>query len=248
MSAPYQSDSEISTTDVHYAPFAPGERHYRLLGDVRGMRVLELACGGAQNSIALSSWGASVVALDISSTQLEFAHYLKGETGESPELVAGDMGSPTMFRSGSFDLVLSAFGWEFIPDLATCVAHCADLIRPGGQLLMSTVHPLTAFDWEIGKRTLLVNDYFNPPVEVWEEPVPDGHSPGLTFFRTIEDLVESVTRAGLVVDRLLEPYPVASSDEMESPYAGRYWADHRERLTNVPFAVVISARKLPVDR
>ena len=48
---------------------------------------------------------------------------------------------------------------------------------------------------------------------------------------------------GLVVERLLEPYPIAPGDEAESPYAGRYWTDHRSRLERVPFAVVISARK-----
>ena len=243
MSESYQADSAISTHDVHYAPFAPGERHYQLLGDVRGKRVLELACGGAQNSIALSSWGADVVALDISWNQLEYARGLRRQSGESFELIAGDMASPTMFKPGSFDLVLSAFGWEFIPDIPTCVAHCASLLRPGGQLLMSTVHPLTAFDWDMGTGRLLVTDYFNPPVEVWEEPVPEGHSPGLTFFRTIEELVGAVTGAGLVVERLLEPYPLAPDDESQSPYAGRYWADHRDRLERVPFAVVISARK-----
>ena len=243
MSESYQADSAISVTDVHYAPFAPGEDHYQLMGDVRGKRVLELACGGAQNSIALSSWGADVVAIDISSNQLGFALSLREKMGQSFDLVTGDMAAPLMFRPGSFDIVLSAFGWEFIPDLRTCLTHCADLIRPGGQMVMSTVHPLTAFDWDMGRSSLLVTDYFNPPVEVWEDPVPEGHSPGLTFFRTIEDLVGSVTEAGLVVERLLEPYPLEPKRAAESPYAGHYWSDHRQRLERVPFAVVISARK-----
>ena len=243
MSESYQADSAISESDVHYAPFAPGERHYRLLGDVCGKRVLELACGGAQNSIALSSWGADVVALDISPNQLEYARTLQVKSEQSFDLIAGDMAAPLMFSPGSFDIVLSAFGWEFIPDLGTCVTNCANLLRPGGQLLMATVHPLTAFDWDMGRSTLLVTDYFNPPVEVWEEPVPEGHSPGLTFFRTIEELVRAVTSAGLIVERLLEPYPLGPDGVAESPYAGRYWADHKERLERVPFAVVISARK-----
>ena len=139
MSESYQADSAISLTDVHYAPFAPGERHYQLLGDVRGKRILELACGGAQNSVALSAWGADVVSLDISSNQLGFARSLKERSGQSFDLLAGDMAAPLMFRPGSFDLVLSAFGWEFIPDLRGCVRNCAELIRHGGQLLMSTV-------------------------------------------------------------------------------------------------------------
>ena len=109
---------------------------------------------------------------------------------------------------------------------------------------MSTVHPLTAFDWSAQSSVLRVTDYFNPPVEVWDEPVPEGREPGLTFFRTIEELVSSVTGAGRTMERLLEPYPIAEGGGETSPYAGRYWADHRERLKHVPFAVVISGRKV----
>ncbi|MCH7627075.1 MAG: hypothetical protein IIC83_14240 [Chloroflexi bacterium] len=58
MSDEYQRESRISLDDVHYAPLGPGERELGLIGDVRDMRVLELACGAAQNSIALSKWGA----------------------------------------------------------------------------------------------------------------------------------------------------------------------------------------------
>ena len=244
MSDSYQFDSDISLDDVHYAPFAPGERYYRLLGNVSGKRVLELACGAAQNSVALSSWGARVVALDFSPTQLAHARSLRTRTEQNFELVIGDMERPTMFRDGSFDIVLSSFGLEFVPDLAACIATCADLLRPGGQLVMATVHPLTAFDWSNRDRTLRVTDYFNPPVEVWDDPVPEGHQPGLTFFRTIEELVTAITDTGLVIERLLEPYLADSVGSGHSPYGGRYWADHRERLTRVPFAVVISARKL----
>ncbi|MYA61017.1 MAG: class I SAM-dependent methyltransferase [Dehalococcoidia bacterium] len=244
MSPSYQADSHIALDDVHYAPFAPGERFYRLMGDVSGKRILELACGGAQNSVALARWGAEVVALDFSPKQLGYAMSLRRRSGADFELVTGDMESPTMFRPASFDVVMSSFGWEFIPDLKGCLERCTEILRPDGQLVMSTVHPLSAFDWNVAARSLNVPDYFNLPVEVWEDPVPEGHSPGLTFFRTIEELVSSVIDAGLTIEGLIEPYPIGMPDDPRSPYAGRYWADHWERLTRVPFAVVISARKV----
>ena len=244
MSPSYQADSHIALDDVHYAPFAPGERFYRLMGDVSGKRILELACGGAQNSVALARWGAEVVALDFSPKQLGYAMSLRRRAGADFELVTGDMESPTMFRPASFDVVMSSFGWEFIPDLKGCLERCTEILRPDGQLVMSTVHPLSAFDWNVAARSLNVTDYFNLPVEVWEDPVPEGHSPGLTFFRTMEELVSSVIDAGLTIEGLIEPYPIGMPDDPRSPYAGRYWADHWERLTRVPFAVVISARKV----
>lgn len=243
MSQSYQADSDISTSDLHYAPLAGGERYYRLLGDVSGLRALELACGGAQNSVALSKWGADVVAVDFSPNQLRHALSIRREERAKFDLVAGDMASPTMFRPESFDIALSSFGWEFVPDLRGCVGVCAELLRPGGRLLMATVHPLSAFDWDIVGRSLRVTDYFHPPLEVWEDPVPEGHAPGLTFFRTIEELVGAVTDAGLSVERLIEPYPLSEDEVSASPYAGEYWADHRERLNHAPFAVVILGRK-----
>ena len=81
MARTYQADSDISLDDIHYAPFAPGERYYKLLGDVSGKRVLEMACGGAQNSVTLSRWGADVVALDFSANQLRHALSLRCADG-----------------------------------------------------------------------------------------------------------------------------------------------------------------------
>ena len=83
MSDRYLRGAVISTDDVHYGPLIPGEKEFRLLGDVRGKRLLELACGGAQNAIALAKWGARVTAVDLSSHQLAHARYLARSAGAS---------------------------------------------------------------------------------------------------------------------------------------------------------------------
>jgi len=248
MSQSYQRQSRIALDDVHYAPFAPGERELKLLGPVSGKRVLELACGAAQNSIALSRWGATVVALDISSAQL--AHALKLKDGEAAkiELVRGDMERPSMFMPGSFDIALSSFGWEFIPDLEGCLRECHALLKPNGLLVVSTTHPLSAFEWDEREGAVLVTDYFSPPVEVWTDPVPEGHDPAVTIFRTFQEMFELITGAGFRVERVLEPYPErlppdASPEADGSPYAGEYWEKTRERMLKVPFAIVYVARR-----
>lgn len=237
MSDSYQERSRISVDDVHYAPFAPGERSLRLLGDVRGKRALELACGAAQNAIALSRWGAQATAMDFSARQLAHARRLIAEHSADVRLVRGDMERPSMFRAASFDLVLSSFGWEFVPDLAACFAECHRLLSPGGLLVVCTVHPLSAFEWDEEERSLIVTDYFNPPVEVWE----DSDRRAVTHFRTFQELHDLLTESGFVVERVVEPYPAPPG--RATPYSGPYWADHAERLTRVPFAIVFKARK-----
>ena len=83
MSDRYLRGAVISTDDVHYGPLIPGESDLNLLGDVQGKRVLELAYGGAQNSIALAKWEATVTAVDLSSHQLAHARYLARSAGAS---------------------------------------------------------------------------------------------------------------------------------------------------------------------
>lgn len=248
MSESYQRDSEISLDDVHYAPFAMGERELNLLGSVDGKLVLELACGAAQNSIALSKWGARCVGMDISPRQLRQAARFRAQESVEIALVLGDMERPAMFAPGTFDIVLSSFGWEFIPDLSACLRSCNALLKPGGTLLVCTAHPLNAFEWDEGERAVLVTDYFSPPVEVWEGPVPEGHEPGMTFFRTFGEMFQMLTNAGFEIDRVLEPFPYYLTDDSEddtskSPYAGSYWNSSRQRLSKVPFAIVYLARK-----
>jgi SAM-dependent methyltransferase len=248
MSDSYQHDSDISLDDVHYGPFAMGERELNLLGPVDGKRILELACGAAQNSIALSKWGAKCVGVDISPKQLRQATIYRDQESVDVALIRGDMEHPSMFVPGTFDIVLSSFGWEFIPDLAACFKACNELLKPGGTLLVCTAHPLNAFDWDEKEGAVMVTDFFNPPVEVWDDPVPDGHRPGMTFFRTFSEMFALLTGAGFSVERVLEPFPQYLSNDLDPensnpPYAGSYWNSSRERLSKVPFAIVYLASK-----
>ena len=84
MSVDYQSSSEISTCDIHYSPFGPGEAELGLIGEISGKDILELGCGAAQNCIAADRQGANrVVGVDISTKQLEAALNLRNKTKSS---------------------------------------------------------------------------------------------------------------------------------------------------------------------
>lgn len=245
MANAYQLQSQISTNDVHYAPFAPGERDLGLLDDVAGKSILELACGSAQNSIALARLGAKVVGLDISSVHIDRARKLSNLEGVDIELVLGDMEFLPIFADGSFDIVLSSFGFEFVPDLLSCIEECHRILKADGLLIISTTHPLSAFEWDEETMSLMVTDYFNLPVEVWQDYKEESVQPAMTFFHTIEEMFDLLTGSGFSVERLLEPAPYSTAKEIEekSPYAGPYWNDNEERLKRVPFAVVYAARK-----
>ena len=246
MSESYQAETYISLDDVHYAPLCPGEKELRIIGDADGKRTLELACGGAQNSIALAKWGAEATAVDLSPKQLARAHKLVGQEGVRINLLQGDAERLGMFGDGCFDVVISCFGMEFLPDPAACLAECHRVLSEDGALVIGTVHPLTAFEWDEDEALLRVTDYFNPPVEVWEEPTGIDGQRGLTFFRTVSEMFSLLTGAGFWVEDVVEPMPYDAADprRFDAPYGGAYWESQRERLERVPFAIVYKARKV----
>ena len=245
MSLWYQAETRISLDDVHYAPLCPGERELRIIGDVQGKRTLELACGAAQNSIALAKLGATATAIDMSASQLARARELVGQESVSVNLLQADVERLEMFDDGYFDLILTCFGMEFLPDAAACLAECYRTLRSGGALVIGTVHPLTAFEWDADEGILRVNDYFSPPVEVWDEPTGEDGQKGLTFFRTFSEMFALLTGAGFSVEQVVEPapYDLADPRREQTPYGGEYWESQRDRLSRIPFAIVYKARK-----
>ncbi len=88
----YQRSVRISLEDVHYGPYAPGERDLGMIGDVHELDVLEIGCGGGQNAIVLAKWGAkSVTGLDFSERQLAHARNLAATHSVNVKFVLGRM-------------------------------------------------------------------------------------------------------------------------------------------------------------
>lgn len=186
--------------------------------------------------------------MDFSARQLAKARELVAGEGVEVALVRGDMEDLSMFRDGAFDIVLSSFGWEFVPDLGACFKECHRVLTDGGTLLVCTVHPLTAFEWAPDERAVIVTDYFHPPVEVWDEPATQGEQRPMTFFRTVQEIFDLLTASGFGVESIIEPYPydvfdMTPEEKLNVPYAGPYWESQYERLSRVPFSIVYRAKR-----
>jgi 2-polyprenyl-6-hydroxyphenyl methylase/3-demethylubiquinone-9 3-methyltransferase len=105
-----------------------------------GKRVLDVGCGGGLLSEGMASCGASVTGIDLSEKPLGVARLHLLESGRSVDyrLVATE--TLAAETPASFDVVTCLEMLEHVPDPASTVAACAQLVKPGGQVFFSTIN------------------------------------------------------------------------------------------------------------
>ncbi len=230
-SALYQDMARLSTRVAHYGPDIPTEHELRLLGDLKGKKVLELGCGGAQCSIAFAKQGAIAIGVDFSSAQLAFARQLCEQEDVRVELRQGDLADLAFLRADSIDLVFSAYALGFVEDLNRVFRQVHRVLRVGAPLVFSLTHPAYDMIDDVAEPALLVRrSYFDrSPVEFdWA---------GLAFtayHHTFSEMYMGLVRASYRVDLVLEPEPTSGG-----PRSGAW----RDTYNFVPRTLIVRARK-----
>ena len=105
-----------------------------------GRRVLDVGCGGGLLAEGMARRGARVTGIDLSPAALEVArlHALEsGVTVEYREMAAEDLAE---VERGAFDLVTCLEMLEHVPDPVRTVQSLAQLVRPGGHIICSTIN------------------------------------------------------------------------------------------------------------
>ena len=203
----YQAEHGGFLRDVGFVwcPEGLDEAGARLLGDVRGRRVLEVGCGAAQCARWLAVHGAEVVALDLSASQLRHARQLSNATGVDVPLVLAD-GQRLPISDGAFDLACSAYGAvPFVADSAAVMREVARVLRPGGRWVFAVTHPVRwCFPDDPGPGGLTAStSYFDRRAYV--ELDGAGSVSYAEHHRTVGDRVRELVAAGLRLVDLVEP-------------------------------------------
>ena len=121
-----------------------GRRTVERLDLRRGARILDVCCGcGASAIPAAEAVGAeeTVLGVDLAQRLLEIAQRKANLRGlQNIEFRVGDMlklGLP----ASRFDATVCVFGIFFVPDMAAAVQELWKVVRPGGQLAITTWGP-----------------------------------------------------------------------------------------------------------
>ncbi|MBV9404591.1 MAG: class I SAM-dependent methyltransferase [Acidobacteriaceae bacterium] len=202
-----------------------------LLGDTRGMTVLEVGCGSGDSIARIVQNGAQLVyGIDLSSTQIELATERNRAAIRDGRVRLIQAPMEEALALSDLDLIFSiyAIGWTRLP--AATLRNLAAYLKPGGRLIWSWGHPLFPEVQPVDGKFVLPESYsyFNENSQFasgWY-----GTEGTIVQNRMLSTWMRHLGEAGFIVRGLLEPEPESCPD----------WVFNNNRL--IP---MIRARLLP---
>ena len=111
-------------------------------GDVNGLSVLCLACGGGQQAPLFAAAGANATVFDLSDKQLQRDREAAARFGLDIATVQGDMSKMTAFDDAIFDLVVNPCSVCYCPEPAPIWQEVYRVLKPGGHFLTGFIKPI----------------------------------------------------------------------------------------------------------
>jgi len=206
MAVEYALDNAHNSYNAHYERPAT----IQLLGDVDGLRVLEVGCGAGLLTEWLIDHGAAVTAFDVSAEMIALA---RKRVGDRAVLLVADAARRLSFATDEgFDLVVASLVMHYVRDWEAVLSEFRRVLAPSGSVVFSTHHP--SMDWRLHSP----DDYFaiRQVTETWTKGSGEFE---VTFWRRpLTAMTESVTSTGFLIEQMVEPAP-ASELEARDPIA-----------------------------
>lgn len=108
--------------------------------DVANKQVLDVGCGGGILTETLARAGANAVGIDLSSRTLEVAKLHAKTVGIKVDYCLKSCEEMAGAHPENFDVVCCMEMLEHVPDPASTVKACAELLKPGGHVFFSTIN------------------------------------------------------------------------------------------------------------
>ena len=109
------------------------------IAHLSGKKVLDVGCGGGILAESMAVRGADVTGIDLAEKPLQVAKLHLLETGHKVDYRLIAVEDLAAQQPKQFDVVTCMEMLEHVPDPASIVRACAQLVKPGGHLFFSTI-------------------------------------------------------------------------------------------------------------
>ncbi|MGD7706319.1 class I SAM-dependent methyltransferase [Microlunatus sp. Y2014] len=202
----------------------------RLLGPVRGHRVLDAGSGQGYFSRILARHGADVTGVEPADALIERSRQLEQDSPLGIAYHQEDLAQLPAFDQ-PFDAVVCSMVLLAIPDWRPAMASCVSALRPGGRFVFSVVHPAFENLWRTWQRH--GHYQLDRYLDEYEIPSAQGMS---DFHRPLSAYVNEVISLGCRITELCEP-------GLDPAVAQRSGIDGIESYVQLPNFAIIGAER-----
>ncbi|MHA2141590.1 MAG: class I SAM-dependent methyltransferase [Candidatus Thorarchaeota archaeon] len=216
----------------------------QLIGDVKGKMLLDAGCGEGYLSRFYAQKGAIVTGVDISERLVEIC---RSQPSDNLKFHIGSICNLDFIADNTYDIVLCNLVLLNVPCLKEALNEFSRVIKPGGALVFSIVHPTFNFygpgKWEMSEKDsntkrrkglfFKIDQYFDEKeyLRFWKTRSGEKFPQPISFFhRMLSTYIQALVESGFIVSQIEEPQPIVDDDFFE-----------RER--RIPFFLVIKAKK-----
>ena len=192
---------------VYISPSIPIPRDW-LPDNIKGKKILGLACGGGQQMPILAVNGADCTVFDISEKQLEQDKFVMERENINYNLVQGDMTERFPFDNESFDIIIQAFCNLYIQDMQFVWNECYRVLKKGGTMIATMDNGINCLFKNQSKEPLIVENKLplNSLEKINDLEGYNGYEKNqiYRFSHTLEDNIGGQLKAGFTLIDLYE--------------------------------------------
>ena len=212
---------------------------FRLIGNVRGQLVLDLACGEGYNTRILARKGAKVTGVDFSTRLIELARIEEAKEKLGIDYHVADAADLSRFPSNHFNIVTCFMALQDIKNYKKAISEVARVLKIKSRFVFSVPHPCFEMVVDKGNRISTTTRYFGASEDHIHWKMERLLKPFETtgFHRTLTEYFTVFHKNRLLVRRLVEPQPTRRGIMKHPPL--------KEVLLK-PQSVIIEAVKQPI--
>ncbi len=107
---------------------------------LKGKEVIDIGCGGGILSESMAARGANVTGIDMGETPLKIARLHLHESDLDVDYQQVTAENFALKNAQRYDVVTCLEMLEHVPDPASVIKACFDLVKPGGAVFLSTIN------------------------------------------------------------------------------------------------------------
>lgn len=229
---------------------------FKLLSNIKGKRVLDLACGEGYNTRIIARKSARVTGVDFSKELIDYAIKQEQKDKLGIAYYISDAGNLTIFKNNTFDIITCFMALQDIENYQKAIKEAYRVLKRKGRFVFVIPHPcftrriidgkiIGGWEYKKGSKDFSsknalyykVDRYFhtNKYIVQWNMGRLTRHFKSLAFHRTLTDYFRALNKVGFLVTNLIEPLPTKQGLAKHPEFFGK--------TLRIPSSIIIEAVK-----